>query len=514
MMELKSWYRHRLPDRLAALEEVRAQLKDRAPESIEAVRRIAHSLRGSGATCGFPEISESAKLLEEADDRSLLGGVESLIGTLNSVCEGVGLEKTSILVVEDDEDQARFITELLVAPGREILQARTAAEARAILVEREVSLVLLDLILPDMDGRMFLSRLSERVFTARIPVIVLTVKRASQARAECFALGANDFIEKPVQAEALIEAVDERLRLGPGVARALNRDPLTGLLNRAAYRNLFQRMSEGFGSPGNRATAATIALDNFESILKDYGSRKADAAVRHAAAVLQRSLRSSDALARFGGWEFNVLLPDTDPAGATMALGKALLALRENPLDLGKQPPLALGFSAGIAPIIPGKSVEEVLAEADRHLHLAQETGGGRVVSSDDKLVPSRRKILVADDDELMRMVLEALLKREGYEPLLFADGRAAVEAAAVNSVSMVITDGSMPVMNGFELVERVRKLPGYANVPIVMLTSMGSDKDVVRGFELGVDDYVVKPFSSAELLARIRRLLKRVPNR
>jgi diguanylate cyclase (GGDEF)-like protein len=513
MMELKSWYRHRLPDRLAALKEVRTQLKDQAPESVEAVRRIAHSLRGSGATCGFPEIAESARLLEEADDRSLLGGVESLIGTLDSVCAETGTEMTSILLIEDDEDQARFITELLTVPGREILQARTAAEARAILMEREVSLVLLDLILPDMDGRTFLSRLSERFFTARIPVIVLTVKRASQARAECFALGADDFVEKPVKGEALTEAVDERLRLGPGVARALNRDPLTGLLNRAAYRNLLQRACAAFGGSAP-ATAATLALDSFEAIVKEHGARKADAAVRHAASVLQRSLRSSDALARFGGAEFNVLLPNTDPAGAAMALGNALQALRENPLDLGKLTPLPLGFSAGIASIAPGNSVEQVLGEADRHLHLAQDAGGGRVVSADDKLVPSRRRILVADDDELMRMVLEALLVREGFEPLLFADGRAALEAAAVNSVSMVITDGSMPVMNGFELVDRLRKLPGYTNVPIVMLTSMGSENDVVRGFELGADDYVVKPFSSAELLARIRRLLKRVPNR
>lgn len=514
MMELKSWYRNRLPGRMAALEEVRRQLKARAPESMDAVRRIARSLRSSGATYGFPEISESARLLEEADDRSLLGGVETLIHTLDSVYSGSRTEKTSILIVEDDEDQAQFIAEVLAAPGRQFFEARTAAEAQAILEEREVSLVLLDLILPDADGRNFLARLGERFVTARIPVIVLTVKRASQARAECFALGADDFIEKPLQARALMETVDDRLRLGPGLARELGRDPLTGLLNRAAYGDLFNRMRAGADCSRDPATSAIIALDSFEGIVKDYGARRANAVVRHSAGVILRSLRSSDVLARFNGCEFIALLPKTDASGAAIALGKSLRALKESPLSLGNERRLELSLSAGIASVAPGKSLEAMMAEADRHLHLAQEAGGGRIVSALDRLSPSRRKILIADDDELIRMVLQRLLEREGYEPLLFADGRTLLEAATEHSASMVITDGSMPVMDGFELVGRLRKLPGYSGVPIVMLTSMGSDMDVVRGFDLGADDYVIKPFSSAELLARIRRLFKRAPNR
>jgi len=514
MIELRNWYRDRLPVRVAALEEVRQQLEDRAPDSIDAVRRIAHSLRGAGATCGFPEITESARLLEEADELSLLDGVQNLIRTLNSVYSSSRTEKTSILIIEDDEDQARFMSAVLAAPGRELLEAHTASEAERILEEREVSLVLLDLILPDTDGRNFLARLSERASTARIPVIVLTVKRASQARAECFALGADDFIEKPVQAKALKLTVEDRLRLGPGLARQLGRDPLTGLLNRAAFRDAFNRMRAGIDDDREPATAAILAVDSFEQIVRSHRTRRANAVVRHVAAVLARSLRSKDVLARFNGCEFHVLFPKTDLRGTATALANALTALKESPFDLGNDGRLELSFSAGLESVMPGKTVDEVLGEADRHLHTAQEAGGARIVSAIDGLAPSRRKILVADDDELIRMVLQRLLEREGYEPLLFTNGRDLLAAAPQHSASMVITDGSMPVMDGFELVGQLRKLPGYSGVPIIMLTSMGSDRDVVRGFELGTDDYVIKPFSSAELLARIRRLFKRVPNR
>jgi DNA-binding response OmpR family regulator len=74
----------------------------------------------------------------------------------------------------------------------------------------------------------------------------------------------------------------------------------------------------------------------------------------------------------------------------------------------------------------------------------------------------------------------------------------------------MVILDVKMPGMDGFEVLERLRRTPAFSAVPIIMLTSMGSEADVVRGFQLGADDYVLKPFSPVELSARVWRLLRR----
>ena len=74
----------------------------------------------------------------------------------------------------------------------------------------------------------------------------------------------------------------------------------------------------------------------------------------------------------------------------------------------------------------------------------------------------------------------------------------------------MAILDVKMPEMDGFELLDRLRKVPNYYEIPIMMLTSMGREEDIARGFELGADDYMVKPFSPVEVLARVRRLLSR----
>ncbi|HLF94012.1 MAG TPA: response regulator [Planctomycetota bacterium] len=512
MLELKNWYRDRLPTRIAALEEAREGVTKRTSDAIDAVRRIGHSLRGSGATYGFPEITEAARALEEAEEGAILERLEALVQTLRTVHAAGRTLRTSILIVEDDEDQARFIAEAIASPDRDLFEARTAAEAQAILEEKEVSLILLDLILPDTDGRNFLLKLRERLATATVPVIVLTVKRAVQAKAECLALGADDFIEKPVARETLREAVAARLRPGSEAAREIRRDPVTGLPNRAAFSEIFQRTRYGLSSSREPLSAALLQIDGFPKVVEERGSAAADQALCRAASILSRSLRGTDFLARWSGTEFAALFLRTGPSEAVRALEKALRALRDEPFPAGDGGRIRLTFSAGVAPVFDGMSLDDLLSEADRFLFLARDAGGDRIVSSADKLLPPRRKILLAEDDELIRLVVKRLLEREGYDVLAFPDGSGALRGALENTVAMVVTDVRMPGMDGFELLGRLRANPEYAALPIVMLTSMGSEEDVVRGFEGGADDYIVKPFSSAELVARIRRLLKAVP--
>ena len=118
--------------------------------------------------------------------------------------------------------------------------------------------------------------------------------------------------------------------------------------------------------------------------------------------------------------------------------------------------------------------------------------------------------ILVAEDDPLSAGILIHRLEKEGFEVLHYPDGAEALEGAVSNQISMAILDVKMPGMDGFELLERLRKVPSYYDLPIMMLTSMGREEDISRGFELGADDYMVKPFSPVEVLARVRRLLSR----
>lgn len=115
--------------------------------------------------------------------------------------------------------------------------------------------------------------------------------------------------------------------------------------------------------------------------------------------------------------------------------------------------------------------------------------------------------ILVVDDDAHIRELVGLFLIREGFEVTQAEDGVAALEAMEVNPADLVVLDVMMPRMNGWELCVKLRE---QYDIPLLMLTAKGETSQKVKGFRLGTDDYLVKPFEPDELVARVKALLKR----
>lgn len=118
--------------------------------------------------------------------------------------------------------------------------------------------------------------------------------------------------------------------------------------------------------------------------------------------------------------------------------------------------------------------------------------------------------LLVADDDPFIARLLEIELRAAGYDVRVASDGNQALELAQERSPDLVLADVMMPNMDGFELTRRLRQDPRTATVSIIMLTARGLSADKLEGFAIGADDYIVKPFDTPELLARIRGVLRR----
>ena len=117
-------------------------------------------------------------------------------------------------------------------------------------------------------------------------------------------------------------------------------------------------------------------------------------------------------------------------------------------------------------------------------------------------------KILVVDDEARMRKLVKDFLVREGYEVLEAADGDEAVETFLNDKdISLVILDVMMPGRDGWEVLKVIRE---YSQVPVIMLTAKGEEQDELHGFDLGVDEYISKPFSPRILVARVQALLRR----
>jgi two-component system phosphate regulon response regulator PhoB/two-component system alkaline phosphatase synthesis response regulator PhoP len=126
--------------------------------------------------------------------------------------------------------------------------------------------------------------------------------------------------------------------------------------------------------------------------------------------------------------------------------------------------------------------------------------------------MPSSRILIVEDEESLARMIAEAL-SRQGYECDLAFDGDSALCAVSEMPPDLVILDVMLPRLDGFEVARRIRAGRASRGIPIIMLTARDAEEDVLAGFEAGASDYVRKPFSIAELSARVRSVLSRSGN-
>jgi len=116
-------------------------------------------------------------------------------------------------------------------------------------------------------------------------------------------------------------------------------------------------------------------------------------------------------------------------------------------------------------------------------------------------------RVLVVDDDVQILRYIRRTLELEGYQTLTATDGKSALEVMERETPDLIILDIMLPQIDGYSVCQRIRE---FSTVPIIMVTAKGNDAEKVKGFELGADDYVTKPFSIVELLARVKAVLRR----
>jgi len=405
-----------------------------------------------------------------------------------------------LLVVEDDPEMCYLLVNLLAEFGSEVVTTEGGAEAAERLAQGDIDLVVLDLILPDMDGRTLLGQMRARPETAVTPVMVVTARSGYDVRQDCYALGADGFIEKPFEAEAFAEEVRGVLDRSAERDRTSLTDYLSGLLNRAGLQDAWDT---------GQSALALVQLDGFRSFVDRRGWRASEQVVREVAALVGAAAGKAARAAHLGGGEFVLVARGADPQALRQSAEAVLEAIRS--LALVDDGGGTVDLGATVAVISPSKktSLEETLETGRRRIFQTPEHGRDRIVT-DDVQPSSVPRVLVAEDDEISATLLLHRLQKEGLDVVRFDDGEEAYEAAQRDVPDLVILDVKMPGMDGFEVLERLRGSAAFSSVPIIMLTSMGREADVVRGFELGADDYILKPFSPVELAARVRRLLAR----
>lgn len=118
------------------------------------------------------------------------------------------------------------------------------------------------------------------------------------------------------------------------------------------------------------------------------------------------------------------------------------------------------------------------------------------------------KKIVLAEDEPQIARLIEFKLEKEGYQVTWKENGEEALKAIKADKPDLILLDVMMPVMDGYEVLRRLKEDESLKSIPVVMLTARAQERDVVKGIDLGAEDYITKPFHPAELLSRVKRIV------
>ena len=504
MEDLKKIYIQGLIPRVDSLKTQLEELKNDFKSSEESIRRLSHSLYGSGATYGFPRISEAARKTEVAPDNDLESSLQDLLNILQDTIDEYEKAPQSLLIIDDDPDIVLILKFQLARLFDRIVVAETFENAQNIIKNKDFSLILLDLILPDKDGREILIEMRKNSLMKRVPIIVMSSLTDFKHKQECYALGADGYIQKPFDPEDVSLMVQSTLdRYSPGKDSVFQGDSGTQILNESELKEFFQKTRALMQRTRNHAAFANVAVDDLVTLRQHFGRDIETKVILKAQAVISEHLRESDYLFRHNNGSFSILFPDTTLDDASLILERILFYIRE-----GSKDDIRFFMSAGLIDLGDIPEFQQAVNRTLALLNQAIDEGGNRVVIN-TRSQSLKNRILLAEDDRLMANIIIHNLKKAGFEVDYFSDGALALEGAEQGEYALMIMDIKMPVIDGFELLRQVRMLPGKTHTPVLILTSMGNEDDIVRGFDAGADDYLLKPFSPKELVARINRILR-----
>ncbi|MEM9461040.1 MAG: response regulator [Myxococcota bacterium] len=508
VVRLSRGFINRLPGRLAELAVMLEGLDTDDPldPDLEAqARRLAHQLHGTGASFGAPVLSSLGAVAEFAPPGQLPAAIATLLdGVGAKLARDKQLRGRHVLLVGPELCGSSLVGRVVRALQLVTTRVPTLAQARRCLAERTFDLVLLDLTLPDGDGRHLLSA-QPRGAAAEACFVVVSAFVSRQTRRECLGMGAEHFLDKPLDPGLLCTVIVSAMSRQGRLQTLRMTDPLTGAGSRAALKRIFGQIQSDRCDEPFEVSLAVVEIDHFKRLVDARGRAAGDEALRTVAAMLRAHLRRDlDHVVYWGSEEFVVLLERSEVAEAARVLRQVARILVQPAAD-GP----ALPISVGLAQVRPCAELAEVLEAADAVRHGIKRSGRGPVGIEGARLEPGRTRILLVDDDLDFAACIRALLDEAGFEVTHVPTGPEAL-ALCADEYAAVLLDHFMPEMAGIDVLARLRVRHDTSTLPVLMLTAAGNEEDIARAFELGVDDYVVKPCRPAELLARLRRMIIR----
>ncbi|MRV73631.1 EAL domain-containing protein [Duganella sp. FT92W] len=364
----------------------------------ETARARAHALKGSSGNLGATDLSALAQKIEELAIARRLDQVPPLLPALRAEYNQVATfldaevnaggndshtpqeELAQVLVVDDDRSTRSTLRYTLQRDGFQVEEASDGEEALAMLKRFQPDVILMDAVMPHMDGFTACARLQEMPGGSSIPVLMITALQDNSSVERAFAAGASDYIPKPIHYAVLsqrVRRIIEANRAEKRIRHLAYNDILTGLPNRTLFFELLGQGIEQAKSNANLLAVLFMDLDRFKYVNDNLGHDVGDRLLVAVAQRVRHSVRNVDTVARLGGDEFTVVLGELDSPAAAASAAHNICRVLSAPFQIDGHD-IFVTSSVGIA-MYPhdGDDVATLVKHADSAMYRAKKTNTG-----------------------------------------------------------------------------------------------------------------------------------------
>lgn len=507
----------------------------------EDVYRFVHSIKGTAGTLQLNELYEiAANLLDQLNQDDKVWKIyevrDFLYPILQYSYEYENFEDTDVIVnmhekkdepqkkpvihvIDDDPSMLVLLKDVLAQQGWTVVANTDPIEATNQYFDMSPDCLIIDLEMPEKNGFEILKDIHEHNEKKFIPKIIISANHGREQRIAAFKIGADDFIAKPIDIEEFIVRVTRHIQRKQLFDKSVLIDELTQVYNRKFLHDIYQRQLQITMDRNSAFTVAMLDIDYFKRVNDTYGHAAGDRVLYHFAQFLSDNVSPADTVFRYGGEEFVILFPNCTFEEAKLKLEGVLAKYQKIEFNENEQV-FTMGFSAGIYMITEDKPhLETALEKADQALYQAKNNGRAKIEIGNEsaKLKPKKKLyVSIIDDEVIIRTILTKIFNTvtSGFEELdiaVFEDGAKFFESKRheMDGSHFIVLDGVMPVMDGIEVLQKLKDLKLHEDFLILMLTSRKSNSDIERALSLGANDYLTKPFNITELHTRIQQLLQ-----
>jgi diguanylate cyclase (GGDEF)-like protein len=305
------------------------------------------------------------------------------------------MEQQKILVIDDNIENIKLTGNLLKQNGYEVLTALSGLQGIKIAIEKQPDLVLLDLMMPEIDGFETARRFKENPKISGIPIIFLTAKEINKFITKAFEVGGADYVMKPININELLARVDTQLSLkartdelekaydmiknkNKELNELLITDGLTKLYTRGYLMKKMKEEKTRYKRYKASFSLIMCDIDHFKKVNDTYGHDAGDLILKKISKLMQNSSREQDTIARWGGEEFMILLPETTIEEAHAVAQRILETLREKVYTYEEEE-ISLTMSFGLTMYEDKESIDELIKRVDEKLYEAKDNGRDQI---------------------------------------------------------------------------------------------------------------------------------------